>query len=192
MVRDAEATASSAEASTSNDPGYCLQWSRERASIGALFPDAATAWRNAMHRHAGDRHPPRGAMVYWTGGSHGYGHIAVSLGGGQIRSTDAGGAGRVATVDLSWPEYKWGLTYAGWADNVNDQVIPGVGGSEDDPLANYDNDQELSSGVLHGHSWAKSGKDEPENLQEHVTELRRQVNHINDTVNQLLELVKKG
>lgn len=132
MVRDAEATAKSAEQTTTNSPGYCLQWSRERAAIGALFPDAATAWRNAIHRHSGDRKPPRGAMVYWLGGSHGYGHIAPAVGGGNVRSTDAGGSGRVATVDVGWPERAWGLSYAGWADNVNDVVIPGVGGTNEE------------------------------------------------------------
>lgn len=131
MVRDAEATAKNAEQSTSNDPGYCLQWSRQRADIAALFPDATTAWQHAMHRHPGDRNPPRGAMCYWTGGSNGYGHIAPALGGGKIRSSDAGGRGKPATVDLSWPEQHWGLPYAGWADNVNDVVIPGVGDNND-------------------------------------------------------------
>lgn len=130
MVRDAEATAANAEGSKSNEPGYCLQWSRQRADIGALYPDAATAWRYAIHRHSGDRDPPRGAMCYWLGGSHGYGHIAVALGGGKVRSTDAGGAGEVATVSVGWPESHWGLPYAGWADNVNDVIIPGVGGEE--------------------------------------------------------------
>lgn len=134
MARNAEDTARNAEGATVNDPGMCLQWSRERAAIGALFPDAATAWRNAFHRHKGDRDPPRGAMVYWLGGSHGYGHIAVALGGGKVRSTDAGGAGHVATVAVGWVEDHWGLPYAGWADNVNDQVIKGVGAemTEDD------------------------------------------------------------
>lgn len=136
MVRNAEQTASSAEQSTSNPPGYCLQWSRERASIGALQPDAATAWQHAFNRHPGNRKPPRGAMVYWLGGSHGYGHIAVSLGNGKVRSTDSGGSGRPATVDLGWPEAHWGLSYAGWADNVNDVAIPGVGdnGKDDDDM----------------------------------------------------------
>jgi hypothetical protein len=190
MVRNAEATAKNAEASHTNSPGYCLQWSRERADIGSLFPDAATAWRNAFHRHKGDRNPPRGAMVYWTGGSKGYGHIAVSVGGGRIRSTDAGGSGQVATVDLGWPERAWGLPYAGWADNVNDVEIPGVGGGGD-PLANYDTPEELSSAVLHGHTWAKSGQDEAENLQQHITDLRRQVNGINDKVDKILDRLGK-
>lgn len=135
MVRNAEETARSAEASTSNGVGMCLQWSRERATIPALHPDAATAWKHAVHRHKKDRNPPRGAMVYWTGGSKGYGHIAVSLGNGKIRSSDAGGSGKPATVALTWPEQRWGMPYAGWADNVNDRVIPGVGGGgEDDDM----------------------------------------------------------
>lgn len=126
MVNNAETTARNAEKSTTNEPGYCLQWCRERAAIPAKYPDAATAWKNAERRHKGDRRPPRGAMVFWTGGSHGYGHIAVSIGEGKARSTDAGGSGRVATVNLeTWPA--WGLAFAGWADNVNGVTIPDVG-----------------------------------------------------------------
>lgn len=135
MAHDAERTAANAEATHTNAPGYCLQWSRERAAIAALYPDAATAWRNAKRRHHGATNPPRGAMVYWTGGSKGYGHIAVSVGGGRVRSTDAGGAGKVATVDIGWPGRAWGMPYAGWADNVNGVTIPNVGGGggqEDD------------------------------------------------------------
>lgn len=134
MTRTAEQTATSAEQTETNEPGYCLKWCRLRADIPALYPDAATAWKYAHHRHKGDRYPPRGAMVYWLGGSAGYGHIAVSVGNGRIRSTDAGGAGHVATVDVGWVEAHWGLPFAGWADNVNDVVIPGVGAemTEDD------------------------------------------------------------
>lgn len=141
MVRHAEDTARSAEQSTSNGVGMCLQWSRERAAIPSLQPDAATAWKHAFNRHPGDKNPPRGAMVYWTGGSKGYGHIAVSLGGGKIRSSDANGNGKPATVSIDWPTQQWGMPYAGWADNVNDQVIPGVtsgSSTEGDDMPQYD------------------------------------------------------
>lgn len=143
MVRNAEETARTAESRWQNEPGMCLEWSRECADIGPLHPDATAAWENAVHRHHGDVNPPRGAMVYWLGGSEGHGHIAVSVGGGKVRSTDADGWGGVATVDVGWPCRAWGLTYAGWADNVNDQVIPGVGedGMElDDKIANWSPD----------------------------------------------------
>lgn len=132
MVNDHETTARNAEQKTSNDPGMCLQWSRERAAIGQRYGDAATAWRNTNEPHPGDRNPPRGAMVYWTGGASGYGHIAPSVGGGKVRSTDSGGKGKVATVDIDWPVRSWGLTYVGWAWDVNEVTIPHPTGGGDD------------------------------------------------------------
>jgi hypothetical protein len=110
-----------------NDPGYCLAWSRQQADIPARYSDAATAWRHANGKRRGGLHPPPGAAVYWTGGTHGYGHIAISVGHGRVRSSDAGGAGRVSTVPLSWISREWGLRYAGWADSINGYTIPGVG-----------------------------------------------------------------
>ncbi len=147
MVHDSETTASNAEATHSNDPGMCLQWSRQRAAIGSRYGDAATAWRNTNGPHPGDRNPPRGAMAYWTGGSNGYGHIAPSVGGGNVRSTDAGGKGSVATVDVGWPERAWGLTYAGWAWDVNEVTIPQT---EEDDMGELDLNQPITK-------WAPDG-----------------------------------
>jgi hypothetical protein len=70
-------------------------------------------------RHAGKLHtshnPPRGAIVLWTGGSHGYGHAALSLGNGRILTTDPPGhAGGVGETSLNMPEVRWGHHYAGW------------------------------------------------------------------------------
>lgn len=143
MVHDAETGARNSEADTSNDPGYCQQQTRMWSGINSLYPDASTAWRNTNDRHPGDRNPPRGAHVFWTGGSKGYGHVAMSLGGGRVRSTDAGGAGRVATVDLGWVESAWGLPYAGWAWDNNEVTIPhstsgGGGGGKDEEMPEYD------------------------------------------------------
>lgn len=139
MVYDAETCARNAVADQTNQVGYCLQQTREWCGIPAVYGDAATAWRNTNDRHAGNRNPPRGAPVYWTGGSHGYGHIALSLGDGTIRSTDAPDSGRVGTVDLDWPEKHWGLSYAGWAWDINETTIPHGGSSGGG-----------SSSVLHG------------------------------------------
>jgi hypothetical protein len=133
MVNDAHQTAQNAENTHTNDPGMCLQWSRQRAAIASKYPDASTAWHNTKDRHPGDRNPPRGSMVFWTGGANGYGHIGPSSGGGNVRSTDSGGRGKVATVDVGWPERNWGLKYAGWAWDVNGVTIPHDNeGDEDD------------------------------------------------------------
>jgi hypothetical protein len=123
---NAALTVASAIRSTVNVPGHCLQWSREQARIPSKYADAATAWEHARGRRAGDANPPRGAVVYWTGGSHGYGHIAISLGHHRVRSSDAGGEGEVATVSIEHLSDEWHLRYAGWANSINGYTIPGV------------------------------------------------------------------
>lgn len=124
MVYSAERSARNAENDRTNDPGYCQQQVRIWSGIPARYPDAVTAWRNTNDRHPGDRNPPRGSDVFWTGGSSGHGHVAKSLGKKRVRSTDAGGRGLVATVDLGWVERNWHLTYAGWSWDNNEVTIP--------------------------------------------------------------------
>lgn len=126
MTRNAEQTAKYAEGVTTYGVGMCLQYSRICADIPSKYPDASTAAKHA-HLHK-DRKPPRGSMCYWTGGSSGHGHIAPSLGPKgdkyKIRTSDAPTSGKVSTQDLGWVEEHWGLTYVGWAWDVNDVTIP--------------------------------------------------------------------
>jgi hypothetical protein len=70
-------------------------------------------------RHAGHLHTsydaPRGAVCLWTGGSHGYGHAALSLGNGRLLTTDPPGhPGGVGETALNMPETRWGHHWAGW------------------------------------------------------------------------------
>jgi len=123
---DVAETVAAAKASTYNVPGQCLGWSREQADIPSRYTDAATAWEHAHGRHPGDATPPKGAAVYWLGGSGGHGHIAISLGHGLVRSSDAGGSGVVATISLRKLTREWHLTYVGWADSINGYRIRGV------------------------------------------------------------------
>jgi cell wall-associated NlpC family hydrolase len=115
-----------AEGSTWNDPGHCLQWAREQAGIPSGAATAASAWANADLKRRGDTTPPPGAAVYWVGGSHGYGHVAISVGHGRVRSSDAGVLGEVATVPVGWISRHWDLQYAGWSNSINGYTIPGV------------------------------------------------------------------
>lgn len=103
--------------------GRCLQYVRTWLEIPAHWPSASRAWTEADHRHT-NRNPPKGAPVFWTGGSHGYGHIALSTGGGYVRSTDAPVAGWVRTMPLSWFDTHWpSLHFVGWAEDLNEQRI---------------------------------------------------------------------
>lgn len=133
MVYDRESAARRAESSTTNSPGFCQSWTRNifgAPSAGDVDrdgdADAVDGWKSEplSARHEGDRNPPRGVPVAWSGGSKGHGHRAVSLGNGKIRSTDAGGLGHVATVDLNWPEVHWGMRYLGWSETISGLHIP--------------------------------------------------------------------
>jgi hypothetical protein len=133
MVRNREEAASAAENTHRNTPGMCQHqtwvWfagssAGDRDHDGDA--DAVDGWLSepAQAKHAGDRHPPRGVPVSWSGGSHGHGHRAISLGDGKIRTTDGDGEGVVATRDLDWPEQAWGLHYLGWSETIDGQTIP--------------------------------------------------------------------
>ena len=93
-----------------------------------LFPSAIEQWRNAEEKHHDDRTPPYGAPVYYEGGK--YGHIAIYVGDGKVRSTDAGGSGKVATVPLDWFKNNWGYEYLGWTGDIGGQPIDFDGGDD--------------------------------------------------------------
>lgn len=127
-MRDREQAARAAEAQKFNQVGMCQMVTRmwfDAPSVGDVDKDgdgdAVDGWKSepTSARHAGDRNPPRGVPVSWSGGSRGHGHRAISLGNGKIRSTDAGGAGECATVELGWVEKTWGMTYLGWSDTIS-------------------------------------------------------------------------
>ena len=138
-MRTREAAARVSLEQNFNTPGMCQLVTRtwlDAPSVGDVdrdgMPDAEDGWRAEplKWRHPGDRMAPLGTPVSWTGGSRDAGHRALSLGVPKgasecrIRSTDAGGSGRVATVTLSWVEKNWGLTYVGWSESMSGILIP--------------------------------------------------------------------
>ena len=135
MVVRAEQAARNAEADRFNRPGYCLQQTRGWCDIGPMWPDAATAWNMNLHKQR-DKKAPRGAPVFWLGGTQGYGHIGLSLGNGMVRSTDAAGSGIVATRHIDWFEDNWRMPYAGWSPSLNGVTIPGI--EEEDEMTPAD------------------------------------------------------
>lgn len=105
-------------------PDLCLKNVRTWLQVQAGAPTAIAAWRAVP---SDKRHnwytPPAGVPVFWSGGSHGAGHVALSLGGGEVRSTDIRGRGTVATVSIDTIAKVWGLTYLGWAENLNGVTV---------------------------------------------------------------------
>src|SRR5215510_2665020 len=119
---------------TTCTPGMCLKYVRTWLEIGSREMDAISAWNTAKHKHPGDTSPPRGAPVFWKGGSHG--HIALAVNNDMARSTDTASTGLVNTKDLSWWSANWGQTYLGWTEDLNGTTIPyltkGGGGAKAD------------------------------------------------------------
>jgi hypothetical protein len=137
MVYNRERGARNAEASKTNKPGTCQLWTRTQFlgksagdQDGDGDADAVDGWKSEplRFRHAGDRNPPRGVPVAFSGGSKGYGHRAISLGGGKIRSTDMSGStykpGVVGTTTIAAIEKAMGVSYLGWSDSITGELIP--------------------------------------------------------------------
>ena len=136
-IYDRETAARRAEASTSNRPGTCQLWTRTQFGApsagdrdGDGDADAMDGWQSepTRARHVGDRNPPRGVPVAFSGGSKGYGHRAVSLGNGKIRSTDMTATGYkpgvVGTTSIAQIERSMGVRYLGWSETITGQPIP--------------------------------------------------------------------
>lgn len=80
------------------------------------FATAAAHWAASPGKRK-DGVPPAGALVFWTGGRTGAGHVAISLGGGMIASTDILRSGKVDVVSIEYLNARWGnLQYQGWAN----------------------------------------------------------------------------
>lgn len=100
--------------------GTCLKQVRLCYGVTNKYLSAAKAWAGAEHKHrSGSAGIPRGVPVFWVGGSHGYGHIAISLGDGLCETTDfvvSGGFGVARIDDIT---KRWGLIFEGWTEDLN-------------------------------------------------------------------------
>jgi hypothetical protein len=103
-------------------PGMCLREVRECYGVGPLALDAAGAWAAAEHKHR-ERDLekfPRGVPVFWTGGSHGHGHVAIATGyDAMCWSTDIRRPGYFDHVPIEEISDKWGLKLVGWTEDLN-------------------------------------------------------------------------
>lgn len=81
-------------------------------------PSAAAMWQRVPVLARREWDAPRGSIVYWTGGSEGYGHVCFALGGHMELSVDvlAGRPGVPGVVPFDWFRDHWpNLVYRGWS-----------------------------------------------------------------------------
>lgn len=115
----------------------CQKFARMAAGAGGGAATALIGWRQARYRHRTGT-PPAGSFVWWGGGR--YGHVAVSIGGGYIWSTDIRRRGYVDRVSISYLTSRWNMPYFGWSEDINNVRIrvrpPPPGGAPRVSLAN--------------------------------------------------------
>lgn len=104
-----------------NRVGMCLWECQEIYPTNHWYPSAWEQWQNAAKKHTGKKGIPIGAPCYYKGGK--YGHIVLYMGDGKVRSTDAGGRGKMATVPLEWFQSAWGYTFVGWSEDLGGKDI---------------------------------------------------------------------
>lgn len=84
---------------------------------------AAEAWARCRFKHTPTTplaDIPKGALVWWLGGSSGYGHVALYAGAGQVWSTDITRDGYFDLVPLSRISQEWpSLTLVGWSEDID-------------------------------------------------------------------------
>lgn len=87
-----------------------------RSDRPGFYTYALRGWENTpADRKRYDRTPPKGAVVYFSASSNGYGHICLSLGGGRIASTDVPRNGVTGATTIDALERAWGRKFLGWA-----------------------------------------------------------------------------
>lgn len=106
--------------------GLCLatvQRAIGQASSGE--PSAASFARMTIRK--GHMHynysAPLGALQLWTGGSHGYGHVTISAGGGNCWTTDWNGNLGFTKVNAEQLTRAWSLSYQGWSEWYNNRQL---------------------------------------------------------------------
>lgn len=136
MVRSREAAVKLAKTKKTNVPGTCQLWVREIFGApsagdrdGDRDADAVDGWLSEPEIARGkSRTPDYGYPIAFSGGSKGYGHRAISLGGGFCIGTDMSNGryakGIVGTATIAQVEKAMGVKYLGWSSTITGIPIP--------------------------------------------------------------------
>lgn len=107
-------------ASTDDWTGRCLSYVRTAFDVAGKYATATEGWQGAAYKHANDRNPPRAVPLWFHSSVTSAGHVAISLGDGQLwtdgwpTNTKKNGQTSIAGLEQSWK-----ATYLGWSEDIN-------------------------------------------------------------------------
>ena len=124
----AEQAVKNAKSYNTYQTGMCLNFVYNCIAKGGSYdlPWAQKAWDASKQKVTDGSTPPAGAPVYWSGGSKAYGHVAISLGNGLVRSTDIPEKGKVGDIKIADLSKNWGFTLLGWTRDYAGDIIKGL------------------------------------------------------------------
>jgi hypothetical protein len=111
--------------------------------ISARYPTAIAAWTAATQKHAGDKNPPAGVPVFFAPN-----HVALSIGGGNIVSTDWPRSGHIGKTTIQELSKAWSHIYLGWTGDLNGHTIGGIGNATVTPTVPSNNGGTVSPAGL--------------------------------------------
>lgn len=101
--------------------GLCLRFVRLCFNVGALWPDAITAWVESPGKHPSTpAKAPRGHAGFFSGGDHG--HVVLLLGNGRCLTNDTGAPGTINVALITDIEKAWGYPFLGYTDELNGEA----------------------------------------------------------------------
>jgi hypothetical protein len=102
---------------TADFDGWCLRFvARAYGLDHAGVSDAWTWWESVPeHLCHYTRTAPPGSIVAFKGGTHGYGHAAISCGKGYVYTSGWRQNGRVERVRVALIESRWHMVSGRWA-----------------------------------------------------------------------------
>lgn len=107
----------------------CLKFVQDCYNAQPTEPSALQSWNNSNTKHELSNvgqlgEVPMGAPLYMTDGNP-YGHVALYLGGGLMRTTNSA-TGRIHTDPVSLWVNNYGYHLQGWTEDIEGQMIPGL------------------------------------------------------------------
>lgn len=126
--------------------GMCLAHVQDSYGAYPVEPSAISAWNNSRYKHYTTdlASAPYGAPIYWSQAGNPYGHIALHLEGDRMYTTDSG-VGYPHEDSISKWENLYGYRPLGWTEDIENQLIPGLG--DDDDMVSDDDIRRIAQAV---------------------------------------------